>query len=432
VATASTQDKLSFLLFFLLVLSLFFGSNPSESLDTNPGKLAQEVSIKWFHAPILLSLAMGGLFLLPFWFNSPVIVFRNFWYRKELVLLSMVCLYLLTGYFYPGEHAYLNERLKIKLPFLLLPLAAGTLSLSAKDFKLLVLLFCFFTCVVTSYVLINYVMRYNEINEAYIHSKVMPTPMNHIRFSILVAIAAYLCYWLAKEYRPESSFRFIAMIMCAYLFAFLHLYAVRSGLIALYGVVIAEVVMRSFVSGTWRKGAVMIALIALPVALLLHFSPTIKKKIENTKADLLVYKNSGYANYNSLSTRLISYEIAFEIFKKNMLFGCGPGNIESESRALFKSKHPEITVPIIPHNEFLYYLAATGLTGLIIFMLCFFGPLFLHKNYRNKFLVIIYLVLFLSFMSEPMIETQLGVACTLIFLLLPFLIREGEKAHTHV
>jgi O-antigen ligase len=147
--------------------------------------------------------------------------------------------------------------------------------------------------------------------------------------------------------------------------------------------------------------------------------PTLNNKWVNTVADLNVYLDKGYPNYNSLTTRFISYEAAFSIFKQNPLLGCGIGDIKDETDLFFKTNYPMIDIPILPHNQFLFYLSATGIIGLLVFCFAFYFPLFYQKNWRNPVLLVQYVVITLSFMTEPMLETQLGVAFTVLFIFLP-------------
>jgi O-antigen ligase len=208
-------------------------------------------------------------------------------------------------------------------------------------------------------------------------------------------------------------------ISAAFLVAFLHLYSVRSGLLALYAIVVVEIARYMFRKKAYARGLLSLLILASCLVAALSLSPTLRNKIENTKVDLQVYAQGSDPNHSSISTRFISYKIAMGIFLDNVFIGCGLGDIADETTRHFEQEYPSISVPIIPHNQFIFYLAATGISGTVLFCLTFFYPLIYRRNFTNPLLLMHFLVLFLSFQTEPMIETQLGVGYTLLFLLLP-------------
>jgi O-antigen ligase len=255
----------------------------------------------------------------------------------------------------------------------------------------------------------------------------MPTPINHIRFSIIAAFATYISYHLyIHKFSIFKDDKWLLIIGGFFLFLFVHLFSVRSGIVALYGMIFTEIIIYMIKTKRYKKGILAFLGIIIFAVIVISISPTLKNKISNTQNDLNIYKGNKSPNYSSLTTRFVSYEIAFEIFKENILFGCGLGDINDKNNEQFKEKYPLIITPIIPHNEFIYLLAATGIIGLSIFIFCFFYPLFYKKNYLNRILLMHFIVLFLSFQTEPMIETQLGVAYSIIFIIIPLMEKKEE------
>jgi O-antigen ligase len=208
--------------------------------------------------------------------------------------------------------------------------------------------------------------------------------------------------------------------MCGcFLFLFLHLYSVRSGLVAIYSIIIVELIVQAIRTKRYLLLSGMVSGLFLLFTIAVKFVPTLNNKWVNTTADIQTYLSKGYPNYNSLTTRLISYDAAIAIFRKEPILGCGLGDIKDETDTYFRTNYPMIDIPILPHNEFLFYLAATGIVGLLVFCFTFYFPLFYKRNWRNKILLMQYVVLTVSFMTEPMLETQLGMAFSLLFIMLP-------------
>jgi len=416
------RQKLLGIILCMIVVALFVGESNDNKIFI-PGE-----NLKWFHARAILSISMIIFFVFTFIVTDVLKIFKNFLHRKDMLILSMVLVSLFIGFFNSDNYSYIFQRIQIKLPFLILPLCASSFIISRKEFHRILFAFLLMTFFTSIYTFINYIIYFDHINASYLQSKVMPSPINHVRFSILSALATYTSYYLFKQNIKLFRFeRIVVLTIGVFLFIFTHIYSVRSGIIALYAMMFLEILVYIFKYKSYKKGFITFITIIISGILMFIFSPSLKNKMINTKQDIAVLQNNGNANYNSLATRFVSYEIAIDLFKENIILGCGLGDLEIKNTKLFNEKYPEIVTPIIPHNEFLYYLASMGLLGIITFSISFFFPLFYKRNYKNEFLLMIYVTLFFSFMTEPMIENQLGVACSIVFIMLPLMVKEDER-----
>lgn len=213
------------------------------------------------------------------------------------------------------------------------------------------------------------------------------------------------------------SLRFFFVAVTLFLVVFLHIFSVRAGLMAFYLLVLLVFYEQVFIKKQYLLATFILVLcIAIALGTFL-FSPTIRNKIANTQNDIENYKAGGSANNQSLGSRVISYKNAIEITENSSwLLGCGLGDIEDLNNKLFETKYPDVTKRIIPHNQFLYYLASLGILGLLIFTIAFYYPLF--YNIKNLNLVAYYLVITVAFLIEAFLTTQLGVAFCILFLIL--------------
>jgi len=171
----------------------------------------------------------------------------------------------------------------------------------------------------------------------------------------------------------------------------------------------------------YLQGIILLGVLAiLPVAAIL-FSPTLRNKTANTTGDLQNYQKGKSVNNYPMGTRFLSYQLALDIASENYLLGCGLGDLEDEMRERYNRDHPTISEQnqIIPHNQFIYYLAATGILGVVIFIASFFYPLLYVWKEKIASAMVNYIIATLSFMVEPTLETQLGVAVAVTFILLP-------------
>ncbi len=381
-------------------------------------------------APAILSITMAGQLLSILLFTAPKKVWNNFLTNKALLIFSFSFLFLLLSLFYSDNLKYLAERLQIKIPLLLYALLWPSIGeLSIKQLRAIFYSFISVVTIATIGILINYVFHFNEINQLYLESKIMPGPINHIRFSLMVVFTTYVIYFgVTKCLIPSLIVKKVLVGVGIFLILFLHIYAVRSGLLALY-CVIAIVLLNHLIK--YRNVKKLIgALVAIGLIISFSFliSPTIRNKITNTQQDVSVYANNQDPNFNSIATRMVSYKTAFEIAKENILMGCGIGDLRDKNDALFKRDYPTILTPIIPHNQFIYYLAATGLIGLIIFTISFTAPLWFNKLYKVEFMQVGFAILLLAFQFEAMLETQIGIACTIVMVFIPYLY--SKQKHT--
>ena len=85
---------------------------------------------------------------------------------------------------------------------------------------------------------------------------------------------------------------------------------------------------------------------------------------------------------------------------------------------VFRTKYPEFKQTHMPHNQFLFVAAGTGLAGLGLFCIALFYPLFYRKNYRNDLMLAFYTISLTAFMIEHSIENSLGVGFFVFFLTL--------------
>jgi O-antigen ligase len=380
------------------------------------------VSIFFYEmAKAWMSVSMFGMLGAVVFLNPPKLVMKAYLSHKVLWMLSLSCLFLLIYIPLSSNMAYAWNRFEIKVPLLGLALAFATVgTIEKKEYHLLLVLYSLLCLVTAGLIFANFVFSYQTVTESYLRAKVMPSFINHVRYSIIVAMGAYVSYYL---YRQEFSLRRVPkeifLLIAFLLFVFLHVYSVRSGLVAMYGMLTVELLLYVKRTRNYKLFAGAVVVVGIIMVSAVRFVPTLHNKWTNTVFDMKVYQQKGYPNYNSLTTRFISFEGAIAIAKKEPILGCGLGDIKDEMDAFFYTRYPLVDIPILPHNQFLFYLAATGIVGLVLFCITFYFPLFYKRNWQNKILLMQYVVLTLSFMTEPMLETQLGMAYTVLFLFLP-------------
>ncbi len=343
--------------------------------------------------------------------------------RKDFLALTIFFFLIVLSAPYSTQHPeYLLERFTLKLPFLGLPLAFISLpKISYKDFIGFHYVLIFFIFLASIYTMVYYGLDYENITHNIGMGKHLPTPCNHIRFSLIIAYAILvgILILFRKDKLSNTNEHYGIGIVTLWLFAFIHILAVRSGLFFMYIGIFILTCLYIYQSKAFLKGLFIICLLGIIPVTTYFIVPSFKNKILYTVYDLRMYQENTGKNYND-SQRLYSIATGLKIAKDHPIIGVGAGDLKYQVIQYYKEKHPdfqEINI-IMPHNQFLTFFAGTGIIGLLLGIIAFFTPIIYNKNYQNIFFLSFYILIFLSFLVENTIENALGISIYLLITLL--------------
>ena len=348
--------------------------------------------------------------------------------RKQPWFLGFILIYILhlTGFLYPevSDPKTMNRDLVMKLPLLILPFSFAVLPALSKV-RLQQLYYVFVICVFLGslYSAGYYFTHFDYVNELYIHSDVMETPTNHVRYSLMVGFAVLIGYKFIREkffvFRPIEKWFLIGITI--WLFIFLHILAVRSGLVAFYAVAGLGLAFDFFFRRRFLSSVLIGFGLMLSLVLAFFTLPTFYNKFFLTIADVKSVSEAESAHDYSIAGRVYSFKVATEVIKDNPIIGVGIGNLEAELEKRYETMFPEILDRghILPHNQFIYTLAVFGIAGLLIFLICFYFPLFRFARLFEPLYLFHYLIITFSFLFETTLETQVGLVYSILFILLP-------------
>lgn len=374
-------------------------------------------------ARVLPSIGVAGLFLTSVMYAvvHQCVAQRGHW-REVLSFTLIYWLHLATGLRQVGPaDAALQQDLVLQLPFVLLPVAFLLLPNWLAGHKRILWLVLVACCLVAAAeATANYLGNYQEINQLYLQSKVMPTTPDHIRFSLLVSMAVLAGAVLAALGRLPARLRQVLLGLVLLLFLFQHLLAVRSGLVTMYAALALWLGWLGGQLGRWKAalaGAVLVAALGGACLLLL---PTLQNKITNTRVDSEQIQTVGAANNYSVTARVYSYAVAWSVIRQHPVAGVSKVKLEAAMARQYGAQFPEIGPEhyLLPHNQFIFNLAAYGIIGLLVFLAGFYYPLWKGIRQRNILLLVMYLIVTISFTVEYTLETQVGVLTGLFFILL--------------
>lgn len=384
---------------------------------------------------VISTISLIGLFLISI-YGIKERGLKNLKLNKPVLLLTLIFfMHLIDGVLtdFLTNTDYFQGRLILKVPFLLMPFSILFLpKLSEKRFHFLILTFILCSFYISLNAGLYYIKNTDAVHEMYLRSKAIPLPLNHVRYSLMLSMSIFLgaFLYIKKTYFYSPAETKIIAIITLFLFVFLHLLSVRSGLLAFY--ILTVVVAFGYALKTKKYKLVSIALLIfamLPV--ISYFSiGTFRNKVANTIEDVRNTKYEYYANFHSLTARVFSYKVAWHLIKENPLTGVGIGNLEREVNKAYIENFAEIQPKsrLKPHNQFFNYTTSFGFIGLALFILGFYGVLFFKKYRSDIILLVNFLILTISFLFESTLETQLGANFALCFIIIPlyFIISNGE------
>lgn len=355
--------------------------------------------------------------------ENPVENFRQFFRDPALIMLVLVfCVYVASGLNSTEDPAYWLERVRIKLPFLAMPVALIVLrkKITSLQFCSFLYLFLVLTVISSAIITAKFMSDFKDVLKAYSEGRVIETPFSHVRYSLIIAFGVICGFYLysKKFFLKYAAERWLILAATLYLIFFLHLLAVRSGIAGLYICGIYMVVY-TLVRIRNPKVALLIAMIVLVFPVVSYFTiPSVKTKINYMKFDLeqlFLFKNA-----SSLSDggRILSVEKGMELFQEHWLTGVGVGDLRVEMQRKLEQAPEHPRTWLLPHNQFVFVAAGTGLFGLLIFTAAVLLPLFYRRCNRQWLFVCFNIILLSSFLTEATVEEQMGTAFYISFLLL--------------
>lgn len=354
--------------------------------------------------------------------------FKNRYYLSVSVIFL---LFAISGLWSENTDYFLN-RMRIKLPFLFLPYAFfAAPRIDEKKLKNLMYFFIGILGFSALWSISHFLSDFEHFIKIYGQGQILPTPIHHIRYSILISFAVlFSVYLLVVRHRQLAlKERYILAGTAILLSIYLHFLAVRSGLLSLYLMGVALFLYLAF-QQQYRKWAIALAsTMVLLIIISLVFIPTVRNKIGYMKYSLELFDKNENIRDLSDSRRLGSIYAGMSLTKEYPILGVGIGDIMDETNRYLDAHYPELTdLELLPHNQYLLSSASLGIPAMIVFILCTIWPVFYLEGHKDLLLPASNLMFFGSFMVEHTIESQIGVAVYIFILLFCMKFVESTKS----
>jgi O-antigen ligase len=372
------------------------------------------VAAAWWHTAETLQ---ASLRLPSTWFKVLKTSFLRFYHRRELVALTLLLLVPALSFFWSDDKAYWLRLVQTRLPFLVLPWAFANLpTLSERKTKSVLYLFVWFMVGLCIVIGINFLFHYDAIIKGLGRGNPIPVPRSHVRFSLILAtsILAGAWLWFTGFYRWRAWEKKALATGVLFLLVFLHVLSVRGGLFSLYAAMLFGLLRYVWLSKKWLAGLATLALMVASLWLAFETVPSLKMRIAYMKYDWERFIQQDDGHLYSDAVRWISLRSGWSLWQQNPLLGTGAGDLLSETKRKTAELFPSYaTEARLPHNEFIFIMASTGLFGLI-FSLIAFGWL-VYAARKNALFMSFQIMVFASFLIECTIENAIGVSWFLFY-----------------
>ena len=365
----------------------------------------------------MIFLAASAVFNLNFRQN----MLHFFRHRALLALTLIFAVYFVSG-LWSENTAWWLDRVRMKLPFLLMPVAIVSIPRMDRTVYLkLLYVFFIWISLASLHSLALYLSDYEAINSAYSEGRVLPTPVQHIRFSLMAAFCVAIGAYLLRErfvwkYAWE---RRLIQALTLFLIVYLHILAVRSGLLALYAMMLYYAALLVLERRKYLLAGGLAAAMVLAGLLAYQYVPSFQNRINYSLYTLRMFEKQEQISELSDARRIGSLYAAADMMKRHPLTGVGAGDVRDATDVYLQQHYPSLVgLQLMPHNQFLHAGASAGIPGMLIFTLALLWPLLYRRAWRDPLFAAFYVLILSSCMVEHTLETQLGTAFYILFVLM--------------
>ncbi len=385
--------------------------------------------ISWSVYLISNSVILLSLMLLVHYSNTGNRILWNTVWRKQLdevvqdpLLCSMIAV------FFAGLLSSLwSENMKnciwynqMQLPFLILPLVFYAHAKSSPKHWLLILLVFLFSCLATSiWVGVDYFKNIAQYQINLLKGTPFVTHISHIRFSMIIALAAVLCFHFTGFFGPLKSrprLRLLFRVLFLFFFGFNHLLSTKTGLLGMY-LGLGLYLMVFFI----QKRAylpVLISILTLVTLLVLSvlIVPGLQNKFSYTLWQFGELSRGKWMYYSDIE-RWVSWKMGVEMIRHEPIMGTGIGDLYRETENVYQ-ECLNTSLYKLPHNQFIFNWAFMGLPGLFALISVLYHSVLRKKWLRNPLILAIQSILVSSFFVEYTLGTQIGCSLYVFFTLI--------------
>jgi len=358
---------------------------------------------------------------------------------KRLVpyaLMMLAFVFTLFSGIYTENMGAWYDNLRIKLPFLILPVAFWLLpGFSGKQFFALAAVFVGVHSLIAALTVGNYYAHFEAVNALIARNKNIEivTGVGHIYFGIFLAAAIMGGIEAVRGYRAVLFFRgerrvvlffTILGVLC------LHVLTSRTGLVTLYAGLLTYLAGYIVRYRAYWAGLISLAGLMLLPVIAYQLVPSFRLRVDITRWDSKAYQSQDKALQGkqikvsdlSVGGRYAAWEAAYVLICRHPLIGVGIADIKDETNRYYRTRPdlcdangvPDPDLPDNPHNQYAEWALGFGPLGLMLLLLLLGWPLFSPWRKHSLLLFAFLAVLATAMLTESYIERQIGIAFFLV------------------
>ena len=136
----------------------------------------------------------------------------------------------------------------------------------------------------------------------------------------------------------------------------------------------------------------------------------ISSRIRQILWELKKFSKGGNPSGHSVAQRIEFWRASLGVIENNLLVGVGTGDVKLALDAEYVKINSQLLEEkrLKSHNEYLLVGVTFGITGLLIFLISLFYPMFNENKTRDYFYLVFLCIILLSMLTEDTLETQAG------------------------
>jgi O-antigen ligase len=240
--------------------------------------------------------------------------------------------------------------------------------------------------------------------------------------SLCIAILYYYTLQGDELFKLKTK---LSLFLVVFFSLFIILLSSKTGLITMLLIHFFAIIYLVFKTKAYVKGAIISLLLIVGLGLSYNYSDLFKGRID----ELIDVVESDKTNDSSTGARKTIWLTALDLMKEKPFFGYGTGDAKNTLVNEYQNKGFNFLYnkKLNAHNQFLQTVLAVGLIGLITLLLMLIIPLF-YTLKNGHYIYAIFLVLIgINFLTEAMLERQVGVVFYSFFNSLFFVVYFGEN-----
>ncbi|MGB3083224.1 MAG: O-antigen ligase family protein, partial [Saprospiraceae bacterium] len=340
------------------------------------------------------------------------------------LLLIFICIFL--SVFFSGlwsesmkDWAWFS---RMKLPFILLPFTFFIHGrLNQIQWKWIGYIFVLTSFFFSAKIMVDYFQHFKEYNLALLKGKTIVNHISHIRFSMMIAMNTILCLhlYLTNSLQQFKYEKLVSLLLFLYFFIFNHIISVKTGILGMYLALFVYICLYFYYQKSYKKGFTLLAGILVLIILSFTCIPSLQNKFYYTIWQIGEWQRGKWLLYSDLE-RFVSWQMGIEMIKQNPILGSGMGDLYQMTKETylecFGMDHGKL-----PHNQFLFSWAFTGLAGMMSLLGLVYYTVFQKSWWKEPLIIGIQMILLFSFLFEYTLETQVGCNLYVYFTLMSWM-----------